>query len=204
MGSSVSVTVANLVMEEIEKRALSTFSPTPHFWKRYVDDTCTAIQSDSISHFHDHLNSINANIQFMYETEKDGSLPFLDILLSRDPNGSVRTSVYRKPTHTDQYLQFSSHHPLSHKMAVVRTLFVRAGSLSTSLVEWSVEERHIVDALRSNGYPLWFIRWEVKSRGRPHQDANDSPDMMVTLPYIQGLSDSIKRILGEFDVRVCF
>ena len=89
-------------------------------------------------------------------------------------------------------------------MAVVRTLFVRAGSLSTSLVERSVEERHIVGALRSNGYPLRFIRQAVKSRGRTHQDANDSPDMMVTLPYIQGLSDSIKRILGEFDVRVCF
>ena len=148
--------------------------------------------------------SLRTNIQFMYETEKDGSLPFLDILLSRDPDGSVRTSMYRKPTHTGQYLQFSSHHSLSHKMAVVRTLLVRAGSLSTSLVERSVEERHIVDALRSNGYPLWFIRWVVKRRGRPHQDANDSPDMMVTLPYIQGLSDSIKRILGEFDVRVCF
>ena len=70
MGSPVSVTVANLVMEEIEERPLSTFSPMPRFWKRYVDDTCTAIQSDSINHFHDHLNSINANIQFTYETEK--------------------------------------------------------------------------------------------------------------------------------------
>ena len=204
MGSSMSVTVANLLMEEIEERALSTFSPTPRFWKRYVDDPCTAIQSDSISHFHDHLNSINANIQFTYETEKDGSLPFLDILLSHDPDGSVRTSVYWKPTHTDQYLQFSSHHPLSHKMAVVRTLFVRAGSLSTSLVERSMEERHIVDALGSNAYPVRFIRRAVKSRGRTHQDTNDSPERMVTLPYIQGLSDSIKRILGELDVRVCF
>jgi len=118
----------------------------------YVDDTCTAIQSDSISHFHDHLNSINAKIQFMYETEKDGSLSFLDILLSHDLDGSVHTSVYQKPTHTDQYLQFSSYHRLSPRMFVVRTLFVHAGSLSTSLVEWSVEERHIVNALRSNGY----------------------------------------------------
>ena len=89
-----------------------------------IDNTCTAIQSDSISHFHDHLNSTSANIQFMYETEKDGSLPLLDILLSHDPNGSVCSSVYRKTTHTDQYLQFSSQYPLSHKKAVVRTLLV--------------------------------------------------------------------------------
>ena len=31
MGSPVSVTVANLVMEEIEEQALSTFAPLPQF-----------------------------------------------------------------------------------------------------------------------------------------------------------------------------
>ena len=70
-------------------------------------------------------------------------------------------------------------------MTVVRTLFVHAGSLSMSLAERSVEERHIVDALRSNGYPVWFIRWAVKSCGRTHQDTNDSLERMVTLLYIQ-------------------
>ena len=32
MGSPVSVFVANLVMEDIEKRALATFHNPPHFW----------------------------------------------------------------------------------------------------------------------------------------------------------------------------
>ena len=45
MGSPVSVTVANLVMEKIEDLALSTFEHTLQFWKRYVDDTITALQS---------------------------------------------------------------------------------------------------------------------------------------------------------------
>ena len=55
MGSPVSVTIANLVMEDIEGRALFTFWPTPRSWKRYMDDTCTVLSSDSISEFHDHL-----------------------------------------------------------------------------------------------------------------------------------------------------
>ena len=43
MGSPVSVVVANLVMEDVEQEALSTFHTPPRFWRRYVDDTCTAL-----------------------------------------------------------------------------------------------------------------------------------------------------------------
>ena len=58
MGSPVSITIANLVMEDIEQRALSTFRTPLPFWKRYADDTCTAIQPCKIEEFHQHLNSI--------------------------------------------------------------------------------------------------------------------------------------------------
>ena len=37
MSSPVFVVVANLVMEKIEERALSTFHSKPRFWKWYVD-----------------------------------------------------------------------------------------------------------------------------------------------------------------------
>ena len=81
MGSPVSVTVANLVMEAIEERALSTFDPPPRVWKRYVDDAVTAFPVEEIQNFHDHLtNSINSNIQFTLETELDNILAYLDVL----------------------------------------------------------------------------------------------------------------------------
>ena len=58
MGSPVSVVIANLVMEYVEKRALDTFPRKMQFWKRYVDDICCAIPRDDISSFLLHLNGI--------------------------------------------------------------------------------------------------------------------------------------------------
>ena len=140
MGSPVSFTVANLVVEEIEQKALSTFESPPRFWKRYVDDTLTVLHKDTINIFHEHLNSINPHIQFTVEVESDRTLPFLDVLIRRDVDGCISTSVYRKPTHTDKYLDFSSHHPLQHKVSVIRTLFARASNLSSSMPQRVVEK----------------------------------------------------------------
>ena len=74
MGSPVSVIITNLVMEDIEQRALSTFRTPLWFWKRYVDDTCTAIQPCIIEEFHQHLNIIKPSIQFTYEIEQNNQL----------------------------------------------------------------------------------------------------------------------------------
>ena len=42
------------------------------------------------------------------ETENDNTIPFLDTLVIRDSEGRLTTSVYRKTTHTDQYLSYDS------------------------------------------------------------------------------------------------
>ena len=119
MGSPVSPVVANLCMEEIEKRAINTTTVSPKFWKRYVDDSFCIIKSDAVASFHDSLNSIDQHISFTIEHESNGQLPFLDTLISRD-NGKLLVDIYRKPTHMDRYLDFHSHHdniksaPLRH------------------------------------------------------------------------------------------
>lgn len=51
------------------------------------------------------LNNLARTINFEVEYEDSGKLPFIDILLPT-LNGSLKSSVYRKPTHTANYLIF--------------------------------------------------------------------------------------------------
>ena len=113
--------VAEIVMQHVEERALATCRQTIPLWLRYVDDTFTAVHKDEI----DHLKEQNADIQFTKEIEENGKLPFLDCLVSRD-NNELRTTVYRKPTHTDRLPVESSCNPTSHKATTMKTLTRRA------------------------------------------------------------------------------
>ena len=48
MGSPISPIVANLFMEDLETKALTTAPSTPKIWKRFVDDTFTIIQKATV------------------------------------------------------------------------------------------------------------------------------------------------------------
>ena len=58
--------------------------------------------------FLQHINSVDPAIRFTVEDNKeDGSIPFLDTIVKPEADGSLSITVYRKPTHTDQYLQWT-------------------------------------------------------------------------------------------------
>ena len=66
-------------------------------------------ECDHIKQFHQHVNSIEASIQFTVEEKSNGSIPFLDTKIIRHDDASLSTTVFRKQTHTDRYLDFASH-----------------------------------------------------------------------------------------------
>ena len=120
MGSTVSVVVAEFVMQNIEEQAQATYTRTVPLWSPNVDDTFTAVYKDAIDDFHEHLNRQNADIQLTKEIEENGKIPFLDCLVTRD-NNKLKTTIYRKLTHTDRLLDQSSYNPTSHKATTIVT-----------------------------------------------------------------------------------
>ena len=98
MGSPLSPIVANIFMESFEQQALDTAPHPPSLWKRYVDDTFVIQEEQHQEEFLQHINSIDPNIKFTAETTRaDGSMPFLDTLVTPQSDGSLATTVYRNP-----------------------------------------------------------------------------------------------------------
>ena len=134
------------------------------------------------------------------ELERDGSLPFLDTLLTRREDGTINTSVYRKPTHTDRYLQYTSHHPGYVKRGVVSCLFHRARTVAAG-EEVSREEEHLCEVLRSNGYPEHVFRSAALQRERRQEETTK---YTICLPYVSGVSEDLRRVCRRFDIRSVF
>ena len=85
------------------------------------------------------------------EEESNGELTFLETVLKRD-NGEISVLVYWKPRHTDQYLNYSSHHRTSCKESVFSSLFYRPYSIITNKDDLDKGDTRIKQLLNENGY----------------------------------------------------
>ena len=187
MGSPVSAVIANLYTEDFEEQALTSTPCMPKIWKRYVDDTFTILSRDKVD------NSQQPTIHFTMETETNNTIPFLDTLVTRDLDGYLSTSVYRKPTHTDQYLAYDSHHPQSVKRDIVKCLYDRSKHLITKPSVISQEKKHLSSVLVSNGHPSSFVKNITKQRNKQPQK---NLRLKLNLPRCYHTSKGYQRLFA--------
>ena len=71
-----------------------------------MDDTFVIQKEIHKQDFLQPINSVDPAIKFTMEDDKeDGALYFLDTIVKPEAHGKLSITMYRKPTHTDQYLQ---------------------------------------------------------------------------------------------------
>ena len=220
MGSPVRPIVANLYMEYLGQKALSTAPhPTPKFWHRYVDDTFVIHKEVNKQDFLQHINSVDPAIKFTMEDNKeDGSIPFLDTIVKPEEDGSLSITVYRKSTHTDQYLQWDSCHNLSAKFSVINTLSHRAQIVCSNPELLKQEKEHLRKALTQCKYPKWALDKVEKRLNRSSSETIDGVNNQgtnstsaatkevkskghIVIPYTQGLCESTKKIFGRYGIQ---
>ncbi|XP_071851501.1 uncharacterized protein [Apostichopus japonicus] len=206
MGNPICPIIANFVMEWFEQRALNTYPGVPpKLWLRFVDDTFVIISKEEQS------TILKTNIKFTQEECHNNNLAFLDCLVQINPKRKLNTVVYCKPTHTDHYLQFGSHHPLIHKLGVICTLHYRADTIISDQSDIPSEKDHIERALKRCGYPNWAFDKAKKQKPDTNQcSTNANPDSesttktLITIPYCLGVSERVKNVYKLFDINTAF
>ncbi|KAI8486248.1 hypothetical protein Bbelb_359640 [Branchiostoma belcheri] len=120
-------------------------------------------------------------------------------------DGSLQIRIYRKPTHTDQYLNFDSNHPLDHKLGVIRTLFHRANTIVSDPQDLETEKSHLTQALKTCGFPQWAINKATCPKPpNTKPSAGTKSKGLVVLPYIKDLSEALRRIFISHGIATCF
>ncbi len=172
-------------MENLENKALNSYRIAPRLYIRYVDDLFLiwdSLQGD-YRDFLAHLNNQNKAIKLTVEEEsKEGTLPFLDILVQRpvvspkkDLCKAYSISVYRKPTNSHRYLHFRSAVPKSLKKNTLRGTWLKAQRLLKRHPESLREElKYMRNAFTSarNAYPRkvidnWLANFQTELNANP-------------------------------------
>ena len=91
----------------------------------YMDDIYCTIDARQYIH-------IDPRVKFTHEEEVDNKLAFLDVLVTRNDDGTVSTSVYRKPSNTNIMIApHSCHNPNIHA-ATFKGEICRASQICSS------------------------------------------------------------------------
>lgn len=208
MGNPASPVLANIVMEHVLRKILERLPFAIPLLCLYVDDTLLAVPKDSTNLLLDHFNSFCSKIQFTMELEVEGELAFLDTLVIRKVDGSLKTRWFQKPTSSGRLLNFNSHHPLAHKTSVALGLIYRAIKLSSSC--FHKDNLLIVkDILKRNNYPSEFVDCCIERFKKTHLDDNsvnavDKQENRFRFPFIKGLSQNITRCFRKSDWKPAF
>ena len=198
IGASTSGFAAEIFMERLETKALNTFFNPPSIWKRYVDDTFTKLKQIVFEQFLTHLNEQHPRIKFTSEVEVNRALAFLDNKVHREIDGSTKITIYRKKTHTDQYLDFTSNHHMQQKLGIIATFQNRINTLITKEEDKVEEENHVRKALKVCGYP----EWTFKRNKKPKRNGDEKPEpyAKVVIPYTPKLSEKLAQKFRKYNI----
>ena len=97
----------------------------------------------------------------------------------------IQILVYRKQTHTGQYLNYLSNQSDNTKHGVVRNLVDRAITICNTDASLETEINNIKKDLNKNGYPTRLIDKIVEQRkNRTPQNKDETQMPTLNIPYI--------------------
>lgn len=209
MGNPLSPIIADLFMSFFEVN-LKKQNLLPRVWHRYVDDIWAVIKKDEIEFFMDILNGHFETINFTYEIEENGKLPFLDLEIQRI-GCDLEFAVYHKPTSTMRTITNDSHCPIQHKKAAYHSMVHRMCRLPLNIANYRNECLHIKNTARVNGYSEEMIDKLIYKHSRKVRNINltthfsqqtKSDKKRVSLNFVPCITNKLKHAFGEYQMEI--
>ena len=97
------------------------------------------------------------------------------------------------------------HTTIGHKRSVAKTLLQRAESLPSNSDSQANEREYVLNVLGENNYPKRFLNDCLRSpvcRNQNNSEGDTSVKSYAIVPYIQGVTEPIKRILSNCNIKV--
>ena len=107
---------------------------------------------DPAADFQACLNAVHERVQFTREDEKDKSIPFLDILITRQDDGSLSTTVYRKDSNTNISIKPQSCQEPSVAVATFKGELCRCYRLCSSIENTKKSIEYVTNIFEDNGH----------------------------------------------------
>ena len=219
IGKSISKPIAGIYMHWFERTYVfgenSSFRDKIVFWKRQMDNIFFVWNGtkEELELFVWHLNGFECKIQFTLEVEKNRYLPFLDVGITRLDSKLV-TKIYRKPTHTQQYINWNSNHPKNMLLGVLKGLVHRAHVLCDEKEDLLEELELLRNVFICNGYPEHLVSQTLREswpretlkavlRGVQQdveKEKNEDYFEVLHAPYVRGFSESLQRKLRKVQI----
>ena len=205
MGSPLGPVIAGIFMVELETEQVPKMEEIK-IWKRYVDDTFCITKKGKSESILKTLNK-NKHIKFTCEKQSNNMLAFLDVLLV-NRFGTLDTTVYRKPTHTDIYINWNSYAPETWKRGTLKMAVKRAFTICNQKYFLYAELEYLETVFSEiNGYPIQLIKRTInecrkEQTPQPEPTENEKPEVStIVLPYagVQGelISKDINKTLRK-------
>jgi len=217
IGKSISKPLAGIYMHWFEENYVFKQENKEKlvYWKREMDDIFFVWRGtkDELESFVWQLNGVEFKINFTLNHEEENFIPFLDVGITKK-DGKLITKVYRKPTHTQQYINWKSNHPKNLLLGVMKGLIHRAHMLCDEKEDLLQELSLLRDVFIANGYPYKLVietlekSWEketlramlvgVEQEIIP-ENAKEYYDVLHA-PYVRGFSEGLQRKLKKYNV----
>ena len=128
---------------------------------------------------------MDPHIKFTIDLPGTDGLPLLDILTKPTLN-SIESTVYRKSTYTDRYLDYNFNHPISAKLSVILTLIHRAKQACFMPEFLAKEMDYLHKVLQDNHYPAQFFQ-----QGKPQPKTHAKPSLSRSEEIGDALIDNV-------------